>query len=188
MKALSPKKALALASALSAFLALPLTAQSPSPPPARALPSGFRGYEIGMGLDRVKEILKKDALLSYSGDADVSLLPLDKGELVDVRGSSFISRASFQFQEGRLWAMSFTLDKSLVDHYSVFRTMTEKYGNPGKIDPAETVWEDGKVRISIERPLTLKYIDVAAFEDLKGKSGVEKAYKEVSKDDFLGEL
>ena len=84
--------------------------------------------------------------------------------------------------------MSFALDKGLVDHYSVFKAMTEKYGNAGKIEPVEWVWEDGKIRISIERPLTLKYIDVAAFEGLKGKSGVEKAYKELSRDDFLGEL
>jgi hypothetical protein len=188
MKESTYKTALALAWIITASLAAPAAAQSPAPKPASALPPGFRGYEIGMALDRVKEVLKKDSLLSYAGDADVSLLPLDKGELIDVRGNSFITRASFQFKDGSLWAMTFTLDRSLVDHYSVFKTMTGKYGNPGKIDPAESVWDDGRIRVSIERPLTLKYIDVAAFENLKGKSGVEKAYKEIFRDDFLGEL
>jgi len=166
----------------------PSSAPAYSPAPASAfasLPAGFRGVELGMGLDEVKGILKRDGLIDYEGAADVSLLPEDKGELIDARGRSFIKRASFQFSEGRLWAMSFALDATLVDHYSVFRTMVEKYGNPGKIDPLETVWEDGSVRVSIERPLTLKYIDVRAFERLKGKSGVEKAFSEELRADFL---
>ncbi len=164
----------------------PIPAAPPSTASAFAsLPSGFRGVELGMGLDEVKGILKRDGLIDYEGDADVSLLPEDKGELIDARGRSFIKRASFQFSEGRLWAMSFALDATLVDHYSVFRTMVEKYGNPGKIDPLETVWENGSVRVSIERPLTLKYIDVSAFERLKGKSGVEKAFSEELRADFL---
>ena len=168
----------------------PSTASSPtsSPTPggspgskAPGLPLGFRG----MGAEAVKAILKADDLLAYSGDEDVSLLPSGSGSVIDVPGDSFIKRATFQFLDDKLWAMVFTLDTLKIDHYSVFTAMSAKYGKPGKIDPKESVWEDGKIRVSIERPLTLKYLDLATLEGLNQKAGTEKAFREVLRDDFL---
>jgi hypothetical protein len=192
-----------LCAAVAAFgaCAMALDAQSPSTSPSPApsplagstglptgIPAGFRGYELGMGLDQVKELLKRDDLLSYQGDPDVSLLPLDKGSLIDVQGDSYIKRASFQFIDDSLWAMIFVLDGQRLDYYSVFKPMGDKYGKPGKIDPQETVWEDGATRMSIERPLSVKYIDVAALERIRTQAGVEKAIREIMREDFLKEF
>jgi hypothetical protein len=59
--------------------------------------------------------------------------------------------------------MSFTLNTALVDHYSVFTTFVARYGEPTSLNPREAVWETGETRVSIERPLTVKYIDKNKF-------------------------
>jgi hypothetical protein len=63
--------------------------------------------------------------------------------------------------------MAFTLDTSLVDHYSVFSSFVNRYGEPTYLNPQEAVWESEGPRVSIERPLTVKYIDKYNFEMLK---------------------
>ncbi len=187
--------AIALAFIASSAAAQAAPTQPAAPPPAdtvaagrQELPKGFRGYELGMDIEAVKEILKSDPLLAYAGDPDVSLLPLDKGSLIDVQGDTYIKRASFQFRGGVLWAMVFSLDPRLMDYFSVFTAMQAKYGQPGQISPAETVWEDGAVRISIERPVSVKYLDVAVLEELRAQAGIEKSLSEIRRAEFLKEF
>jgi hypothetical protein len=185
LDAQSPRPSASPAPIISpAASAAPLSSASPGTKDS-VLPKGFRSYELGMGMDEVKAILKEDDLLAYSGDADVSLLPSGTGSVIDVPGDSFIKRATFQFIDDKLWAMVFTLDTLKIDHYSVFTAMSAKHGKPGRIDPKESVWEDEKVRVSIERPLTVKYLDLEALAALNEKAGTEKAYREILRDEFL---
>jgi hypothetical protein len=138
-----------------------------------------------MGMDDLKGALEGDGLFVFRGDRDVSFLPNREENLVEASGSSFIRRAYFQFREGSLFVMSFTLNSALVDHYSVYRSLVEKYGEPGSLDPREAVWESGETRISLERPLTVKYIDLGAFNEILDESSVEEAGAVRRREDFL---
>jgi len=117
-----------------ALCAIPAFPQS-SPPPARALPMGFRGISLGMGLDQVKQALKADPLFRYRGDPDVSFLPQTSQYLIECDGNSYLRRAYFQFADSRLFIMILVLDTLKLDHYSLFSALSAKYGAPTSLDP-----------------------------------------------------
>ncbi|MDR0689776.1 MAG: hypothetical protein LBG08_05880 [Spirochaetaceae bacterium] len=160
------------------------------------LPRVFRNIRLGMGLDELKTALRGDGLFNFRGDRDVSFLPSQArsrgtaGEqsLVETTGSSFIRRAFFQLRGGELFIMAFALDTGLVDHYSVFTGFVEKYGEPGYLDPKQAVWETGTTRISIERPLTVKYIDMRVFNDIIGESALVESGEVRRRQEFLDEF
>jgi hypothetical protein len=131
-------------------------------------PRSFRGIFLGMGLEELKEAIRGDGIYNFREDRDVSFLPSDREQtLVETQGYSFVRRAFFQLRYGEVFIMSFTLDSSLVDHYSVFTAFLNRYGEPSFLNPQETVWENDATRVSIERPLTVKYIDKYNFEMFK---------------------
>jgi hypothetical protein len=63
-----------------------------------------------------------------------------------------------------------------------------KYGDPARLDPAEAVWEFPGVRLSLERPLSVKYLDSERFEALRLQGQAGEALSEVSKKAFLEEF
>jgi hypothetical protein len=131
-------------------------------------PRSFRGIFLGIGLEELKEAVRKDGIFYFREDRDVSFLPSDQEQtLVETQGFSFIRRAFFQLRYGEVFIMSFTLDTALVDHYSVFTSFLNRYGEPSSLSPQEAVWETNETRVSIERPLTIKYIDKYNFDMFK---------------------
>ena len=75
-----------------------------------AAPLGFAEIEMGMELDRVKELLTRDSQFKFRGDPDVSLLASPNESLIETEGFSFIDRAYFQFHEGKLYTIILALD------------------------------------------------------------------------------
>lgn len=159
---------------------------------AFSLPGGYSSAKLGMDIDSLKEALKKDHQFGYRGDRDVSLSPSDGQFLIETDGSqfgfSFLERCWFQFADQKLYIITLNLDRSKVDHYSVFSKLCEKYGNPDELSPKKSVWRDENVIMSLEKPLTLKYVDAKAFNGKKDSSNVEKTTAEKARDDFLDSL
>jgi len=154
----------------------------------KPLPRQFREISLGMGLDNLKEALQKDKLFNFRGDRDVSFLPAREESLVETTGSSFVRRAFFQLREGELFIMSFTLDTGLMDHYSMFTNLVDKYGQPTFIDPKEALWEAEDTLIILERPLTIKYIDKKVFTDIISESALIQSRRVKERQEFLDEF
>lgn len=157
------------------------------------LPNGFRKIQLGMSLDEVKSALQKDSQFGYRGDRDVSLLPSDNQTLIETDTSrtapySFLDRCWFQFYEGRLYTITLNLKQEKLDHYSIFSTLCQKYGNPNSLDPEKSEWKNDSVIMTLERPLTLKYVDKNVFNELLEKSLVNKSAQEITREMFLDEL
>jgi hypothetical protein len=161
----------------------PVPVEDPSP-----LPRAFRQLRLGMSLDELKEALAADGLFAFRGDRDVSFLPVKEENLVETTGLSFIRRAFFQLRDGGVFIMAFSLDPAMVDHYSVFTALREKYGDPGSLDPRQAVWENGETRVSIERPLTVKYIDMEVFGRIVDESKAEESSRVFLRQGFLDEF
>lgn len=179
----------AIASAQEAPQAAPAAPASTTPVTAdedQAVPRSFRDIELGMSMDEVKAVLASDGIFVYRGEPDVSLLPRPDESLIEVSGLSFVRRAFFQFYEGKLFVMIFALNEKEMDHYSVFTSLSTKYGKPDSLSPSESVWVDDATRMSVERPLAVKYIDMAVFDALKAKGQAQKSYEEILRADFLG--
>ncbi|MDR0455504.1 MAG: hypothetical protein LBH20_02320 [Treponema sp.] len=152
------------------------------------LPRQFREIVLGMSLDDLKTALEKDSIFNFRGDRDVSFLPAREESLVETSGSSFIKRAFFQLRDGALFIMAFTLNTGMMDHYSVFTGLVEKYGQPSYLDPTEAVWESEDMRVSIERPLTVKYIDKKVFDDIINESALIQSKRVQQRQEFLNEF
>lgn len=138
-----------------------------------------------MSMEEVKKILMADGLFTYRGEPDVSLLPRPNESLIEVSGLSFVRRAFFQFHQDRLFVMIFAINESKLDHYSVFTSISAKYGKPGSLSPAESIWDDGLTRLSVERPLAVKYIDLEIFNALREAGRAEQSWEELLRSQFL---
>ena len=150
-----------------------------------SLPGGFREIILGNELQQVKQQLMNDPLFDYRGDPDVSFLPLPEQTLIECRGNSYINRAYFQFHEQKLYILILSLDRQKLDYFTMFSTLTEKYGDPDALSPSDAVWSSEEVRFSLERPLNIKYIDRRVFEALRDQGKAEKDLRDLSKQNFL---
>ena len=151
-------------------------------------PRQFRGLFLGQSLDDLKTALTRDGLFHFRGDRDVSFLPVREQTLVETTGLSYIRRAFFQLSDGAVFIMSFSLDTRVMDHYSVFTSFVKKYGEPLALSPGEAVWETDETRVSIERPLTVKYIDKTVFNRLIEESQTKERLELLNREEFLGDF
>ncbi len=160
--------------------------------PIFSLPDGFSEIHLGMKVDELKDALKKDHQFGYRGDRDVSLSPNDGQILIETDAEnepfSFLERCYFQFADEKLYIITINLKDSKIDHYSVLTKLIEKYGNPDEIKPDKSTWKDDSVIMSLERPLTLKYVDAKAFNERQDKANIDKTAGEKALEDFLDEL
>ena len=163
---------------LLVIILLPIAAQA-------EIPDGFRGILLGMDLQRVKERLLEDPYYDYRGDPDVSFLPQTQESLIECRGFSYIDRAYFQFHEKKLYIIIILINQEKIDHYSLFSTLFEKYGEFGSLSPEKVVWESGVTLFSLERPLSVKYIDKQVFNAIKEAGASEESFREITREQFL---
>ncbi len=153
-----------------------------------AAPVGFAEIEMGMELDRVKELLTRDSQFKFRGDPDVSLLASPNESLIETEGFSFIDRAYFQFHEGKLYTIILALDPERIDHYTMYTTLVGRYGEPTSLDPSEVVWEFDTIRMALERPLSVKYVDTVTFNDILRENAKLESLNALNRDQFLGQF
>ncbi len=155
-----------------------LTAQEP-------LPSSYRNIQLGASLETVKTELQNDPVFGYRGEKDVSLLLTKNTSLIETCGSFFIARAWFQFYNENLYTMIFKLNTDAIDYYSVYSQFCEKYGEPVSLNPKRSIWENETIRLVIERPLTVKYIDLTVFNEILDTSRTKKTKTETNRKNFI---
>ena len=151
----------------------------------KAAPVGFRGLELGMDVEVIKEKLTEDLYFNYRGEPDVSFLPHSQDFVIECEGFSFIKRAFFQFFEKKLYIMTVVLDTSRLDHYTLFTRLVDKYGEFTSLSPSKVVWEYESVLLSLERPLSVRYIDTRVFEGIKEAGQEVEDLRSVSRERFL---
>ena len=154
----------------------------------KTVPTEFAGISLGMSMEEVQEKLKGNGLFWYRGEADVSLLPRPNESLIEVAGLSYIKRAFFQFYNGKLFIMIFVMNEKMIDHYTIFTNFQNKYGKFTSFTPSEIVWQDDATRVSIERPLAVKYIDLKVYNELVVQGQQLESYEKMLLDDFLNQF
>lgn len=178
-----PAKTAVLAVILCWTAVLACAGQEPS---VRTLPRGYRTVTLGMRVEEVKRALQEDPYYRYRGDPDVSLVPGENRSLIECEGTSFISRAFFQFHEDRLYAITLLLDPTKIDYHSMYRSLTASYGDETSLGPDDAIWENRETRLCLERPVGVKYIDLPVFEKLVEAGRALRAREDVLRDAFIG--
>ena len=141
-----------------------------------------------MSPTEVKDLLSGDSWFEYRGEPDVSLLERPRASVIDAGGSLFIDRGLFQFENESLAAIMLELNPEAIDWFTVYTTLEERYGVPATMDPAKAWWEDGSTRLALERPLTVKYLDLDVFEASVGEKTDRIAWRESARKEFLDEF
>lgn len=164
------------------------SAASAAPGKPATVPQQFRNIRLGMTLDQVKSALLKDPYFDYKGPPDVSMLASPDENLIETSGYSFISRALFQFYQKKLYIMILMLNPQEISYYTMYTTLRKKYGPSTSLSPDEVVWDSPQVRLSLERPLTIKYIDMSVFNRLKKAGKMKQSERSISRDAFLNQF
>ena len=108
--------------------------------------------------------------------------------LIETQGLSYIDRAYFQFHEGKLYTIILALDPERIDHYTMYTTLVDRYGEPTSLDPTEAVWEFAFIRMALERPLSVKYVDTAVFGSILRENAKAESLNSLSRDRFLDQF
>ena len=174
--------------ALTLTLVQTLGAQTGDTESGKSIPRAYRGISLGMNPDAVKNLLLQDSWFDYRGEADVSLLERPRASLIDAGGSLFITRGLFQFEEEALSAIMLELNPETIDWFTVYTTLEGRYGTPVDLNPSKAWWEDGNTRLALERPLTVKYLDLGVFEAARTAESDRIAWREQARKEFLDEF
>ena len=146
-----------------------------------------------MSVEDTKNNLTKKPEFGYYGDADVSFLPGNNRLLIETDpsknfGSDFLERCYFQFLDDYLFIITINVNTNNMDYYSMFTTLQNKYGEPTSFNPQEARWVNDSTTISLEKPLTLKYIDNKTFEQSISNGQIDPAPVEITREMFLDDL
>lgn len=149
------------------------------------VPDSYRGIRLGMSLEEVKEVLKTEPVFGYRGERDVSMIPNPDRTLIETFGTGYIKKAWFQFSGDKLYIMTVVLDNSKIDYYSMYQSLTKKYGEPESLSPRKAQWNSDTVQLSLEKPLSVKYIDSVIYDSLLKESQAGIDYEELLQESFI---
>ncbi|MEI8092755.1 MAG: hypothetical protein WCG80_00925 [Spirochaetales bacterium] len=149
------------------------------------LVAGFDVFKLGMPLTELKAALKNNSFFLYEGDPDVTLLSRPNTSLIDVPGITYFSRGVFQLLDGTLYSITLELNPVQLDYFAMYTTLSKKYGDPVALDPSIARWETPAVRLTLERPLTVKYLDMPRFVALQKSGTAQKALQNLTREKFL---
>jgi len=153
-----------------------------------SIPRSYRNIELGMNPERVKDLLKEDAWFDYRGDAALSLLERPRAAVIETGGSLFIVRGYFQFEDEELIGIVLELDEQNSDWFTLYTTLEERYGTPTEMNPEKAWWEDEYTRLALERPLTVKYLDLGVFDAAEEERTNRAAWLAEERARFLDEF
>lgn len=153
-----------------------------------SLRRGFRDILLGSDFDTTEQTIIGDSAFAYRGRPDVSL-SLSNGErTIDTQGRFFVDRGLFVFHDDRLYSISLYLEQQRLDYFQLFRQLSERYGDPNQLDPDRAIWEDENTRITLERPLTVQYLDLETFRSRRDATRNERAIEDLTREEFLDEF
>lgn len=153
-----------------------------------SLRRGYRDILLGMEFEATQRALQSEAAFFYRGPADVSLLPSDGEYIIDSAGRGFVDRGLFQFHQGSLYSIAIYLDRTRLDYFQMFEQLRGRYGEPTDLDPNRAIWEDESTRIELERPLTVRYLDLETFLQRRNETRRLDSAAQMSRDMFLSEF
>jgi len=149
---------------------------------------GFRSLELGLSFEEAQAVLRSDSAFSYRGEPDLSLSLSESSAVIDTAGRGYIKRALLQFNGDRLTILTLYLDQTTFDFFQLMEQLTDRYGPEKDMNPEWVVWEDARTRILLERPLTIRYLDLADLAERRSSGAVETSIQEEARERFLEEF
>jgi hypothetical protein len=166
-------------------------AQSASAPATRANAAISKGYDklvLGMAYQAAYDTLVGNPALDYRGKPDVSMSPGREEKIIESRGGRYIQRGVFQFREEKLFTIILEMNPLQLDYFTLFTSFSQRYGDPKSLDPNQAIWEDASVRLILEKPCTVKYLDRPVIDAIIQSATVKAARQEETRQQFIDRL
>lgn len=146
---------------------------------------GFGGLNIGMSFAQIDEQLPATGLFRYRGESDVSFSPGRDRKVLEIDGYDFVQRGILQFVDDQLFSITLIINPARMDHFSLFTRFRDQYGEPNSFGPQRIIWEGSRTRLTLERPLTVQYLDRERFMQQLDESRAEESLRHISRELFL---
>ena len=153
-----------------------------------SLRRGFRAVQLGLTFTEAEDALRADPAFQYRGQPDVTMALSDGQQQIDTRGRGYVARGLLAFHNARVYSVVLYLNQQRIDYFQLFEQLSTRYGNPGDLNPQRAIWEDDRTRIELERPLTVRYLDLTVFRERRGEARTREAIEDTTREAFLGEF
>ncbi len=121
----------------------------------------FFGIRFGDNLSIVEKKVSDLDFLVQRQKNSVSLLPPSRDSIFSTYGNYFIREALFQFDDNALKVINVSFDERIFSFYELYRSLQQKYLRPTDINPQKVVWDLTTIRITLEKPLSIRYQDTS---------------------------
>ncbi len=148
-------------------------------------PWGFAGIELGMKMDTVESILDESKYFIYDSKL-ISWLPFTP--LISAKGRGLINVGHFHFVDDQLYSINLIINPIQMDYYTLMTQFNEKYGKYSSLDPSRVLWLSETASISLEKPLTVSYLDLELHQIYINQSEIEKSNAQQTREEFLDEF
>ena len=109
-------------------------------------------------------------------------------EIISTEGNGFINLGYFHFNNDRLYQILLKIDEQKIGYYYLLKNLSEKYGKPSIFTPKKVSWENEKVKIVLEKPCTLKYVDNTIWDEIINRDQTSDAVIEQIRKKFVDDL
>jgi hypothetical protein len=141
-----------------------------------------------MAYQAAYDTLVGNPALDYRGKPDVSMSPGREEKIIESRGGRYIQRGVFQFREEKLFTIILEMNPLQLDYFTLFTSFSQRYGDPKSLDPNQAIWEDASVRLILEKPCTVKYLDRPVIDAIIQSATVKAARQEETRQQFIDRL
>ena len=151
-------------------------------------PLGFLSIKLNMNKENVIVRLSKESIFDTSDQEKLSFRNEPDKEILKIRGINFIKMAYFHFYNDILFQITLDLDMNKISYYDVLIKLQNKYGKPIKFTPETANWENNTIKLSLQRPVILKYISINISKELLEESKESSNFYKISREKFLNSL
>ncbi len=149
---------------------------------------GYKEIKLGMNIETVRGLISSmnDFLPIRDEILQIRIEP-DK-QILTTQGLNFVNKGYFHFHDDSLYQILIKFNSTKIGYYNLLKNLTEKYGKPIALTPKKASWENEKIRITIEKPSTIKYTDKLIWESIIGNNNTNDPNFIILRDEFLDNL
>ncbi len=152
------------------------------------LNNGYKEFKLGMGKSEVEKLLQTSDDFNILKEEILSTRLEPDTEIISTEGTGFIIYGYFHFDKDELFQIFLKIDREKIGYYFLLKKLITKYGNPTKFNPKRAIWENNEVRIILEKPCNIKYINLPIWNEIIKDQKKKDFIMDKLRDDFSNDF
>ncbi len=152
------------------------------------LSNGYKEIRLGMTLEEVRQIINSMPEFNPIREEILQIRIEPDKQILTTEGYSFVSKAYFHFDNDRLYQILLKFNQNKIGYFNLLSTFRSRFGEPAFINPSKSYWQNERVRITIEKPATIKYLDRQIWNSIIGSGNQEDSDFIILRNDLLNNL